>query len=343
MSIDSRVHVAVLMGGPSPEHEVSLASGDGVVNALDRERFDVTGVVITRDASWVLADGESLPVWEAVPRLKALGVEVAFIALHGRWGEDGKIQGFLDVLGLPYTGSGCAASALAMDKVRCKAVVQAQGIRVAGHVALDRATWAVDSGMVTSEVTRAFGFPCVVKPASQGSSVAIGIVHTAAEFGPAIEAAFAVEDYVMIEAFVTGKEVTCAVLDAEPTGHVRPLPVTEICPKSATWFDYNAKYTPGATEEITPAPIGAALTMEVQDMAAQVHDMIGCSGWSRSDFILGPDGPVWLEVNTVPGLTETSLYPQACAAAGIDYSTMVGMFVDDALRRAERRNAAPAR
>jgi D-alanine-D-alanine ligase len=146
-----------------------------------------------------------------------------------------------------------------------------------------------------------------------------------------------VEDNVFVEKFVKGTEVTCSVLDTDPSGRIRPLPLTEICPRTARFFDYEAKYTPGATEEITPARISDELTDDIMDMAAHVHEVMGCSGWSRSDFIIDEHGPVWIEVNTIPGMTATSLFPQAAAAAGISYEQLVASLVDDAIRRAAIR------
>lgn len=331
------LHVAVLMGGQSSEHEVSLNSGRNVLEHLDPARFEGTGIVIGKDGAWRFGDdAEAMDIYAAIAELRTRGIDCVLIALHGTFGEDGRIQGMLDLLGLPYTGSGCASSALAMDKVRSKAVVSLQGIRVAGHLALDRATWAVDSGAVLDAVQKDIGFPCVIKPADQGSSVGVEIPQNLLEFQPALERVLDVADYVMVEEFVQGRELTCSVLDADPTGYIRPLPVTEIRPKTARFFDYEAKYTPGATDEITPAEIPRELAEAIQEMAVHAHEIMGCSGWSRSDFMVDDAGPVWIEINTVPGLTRTSLYPQAAAAAGISYGQMIGKFIDAALRRAER-------
>ena len=335
----SKSHVAVFMGGRSEEHEVSLRSGAGVVKALEAESYRVSSVIIDRAGAWTVNNGAPCNPAVAMASLDHLEVDCAFIALHGPFGEDGRIQGLFDMMGLPYTGSGCGASALAMDKVRCKAVVSAQGIRVAGHLGLDRPTWAIDSGQVMEVVEKDIGFPCVIKAVSQGSSKGIAICQSILTFRQDMEQVLGVEDYVMVEAYVKGTEVTCAVLDADPSGRLRPLPVTEICPKSGTFFDYESKYTPGATDEITPARISAEMTDLVTDMAAHVHEVVGCSGWSRSDFIIDDEGPVWIEVNTIPGLTETSLFPQAAAAAGISYNQLIVALVEDALRRDEVKKA----
>jgi D-alanine-D-alanine ligase len=329
----SKIHVAVYMGGRSEEHEVSLRSGAGVASALESEGYTISRVVIGRDGQWALNGASPRHPAAALAEMDRLGVACAFIALHGPYGEDGRIQGLFDMLGMPYTGSGCAASALAMDKVRSKAVVSAQGIRVAGHLALDRPTWAIDAPQVMEAVEKDIGFPCVIKAVSQGSSKGVVICDSLLTFRRDMETVFGVEDNVFVEEFIQGTEVTCAVLDADPSGRIRPLPLTEICPRTARYFDYEAKYTPGATEEITPARVSAEITDLVMDMAAHVHEVIACSGWSRSDFIIDEKGPVWIEVNTIPGMTDTSLFPQAAAAVGISYPQLVAALVEDAMRR----------
>ncbi len=218
-----------------------------------------------------------------------------------------------------------------MDKVRSKAVVQAQGVPVAPHVAFDSALWTFEPGQVRRAVAQDIGYPCVVKSANQGSSIGIEMPESEADLDTAVARVFEVDGYILVEPLLRGVELTCAVLDAEADGRIRALPVTEIRPK-ARFFDYTAKYTPGATEEITPARIADTDTQQVQSLSVLAHEVLGCRGWSRSDYILTDTGPVWIEVNTVPGLTPTSLYPQACAADGISYEQMVCLFVEAAIR-----------
>lgn len=330
--------IAVLMGGVSPEHDVSMSSGAMVLKSLDPTKYEGLGVTVGKDGRWAVGDAAPAPAIEALPALHAAKVDCVFIALHGAFGEDGRVQGMLDILGLPYTGSGCAASALAMDKVRCKAVASSQGIRVANHIALDRETWSVDPDAVVDAVRKDLGFPCVVKTSCGGSSLGTTVPGNEAEFRVAMGEVLKHGDSVLVERFIAGREVTCGVLDAEPGGMIRPLPVTEIIPKNKGGFwTYEAKYTAGATEEITPADLTPSMTNQVMEMAAHVHEIVGCRGWSRSDFIIDAQGPVWLEVNTVPGLTPTSLYPQAAAAAGINYRDMISLFIERALRDAASR------
>lgn len=335
--MSSKPRVAVLMGGMSSEHEVSLHSGQGVTAALAGGKYEAVPITIARSGDWIFPDGAPVSVYDAVPRLRDADVSCVFIALHGAYGEDGRIQGLLDLLGLPYTGSGCAASGLAMDKVRSKAIVAAAGVRVAPEVVFDHGGWSTDSAAWVRAVAEQVGFPCVIKPACQGSSVGIEIPQNAEAFAAGVPRALHYDEVLLVEQFVRGVEVTCAVYDAEPGAPPRALPVTEIRPKTAEYFDYEAKYTPGASDEITPAEISPDLTEQVQRMAERAHSAVGCQGWSRSDFIIDDAGPVWIEINTIPGLTQTSLYPQAAAAVGISYADLMTRFIDAALDEARRK------
>jgi len=268
-----------------------------------------------------------------LPRLRALRVDCVFIALHGPFGEDGRIQGLLDVLGIPYTGSGCAASALAMDKIHSKAVARQAGVRVSDQFLLTREEWDANPDATLARVASEFGYPCLIKSPCQGSSIGMAIPKDAAQFKKSLLDVFMYGDLVMVERFIHGTEVTCAVLDTDPGKPPRALPVTEICPVESEFFDYHAKYTPGACNEITPARISPEATRKVQAIAERVHRVVGCKGFSRSDMILDGDDPVWIEVNTIPGMTETSLFPQAAAAAGISFQEMLTLFVEEALAR----------
>lgn len=323
--------VAVLMGGQSTEHEVSLRSGAGVVAALGRRGYKAVPVVIAMSGEWLFPGETPRSFHDAVARLDALRPDCVFIALHGGAGEDGRMQGLLDLMGLPYTGSGCAASALAMDKVRAKALVESAGVRVAKQIVLDAADWAGNRSGCLERIRRDIGLPCVIKAPCQGSSCGMAITFDGARLEEDLDTVMAVEGRLMVEEYIRGREVTCAVLDAEPAG-ARALPLTEICPKTAAFFDYTAKYTPGASEEITPARVPEETAAAIGAMSLAVHRAIGCAGWSRSDFLIDENGPLWLEVNTVPGLTETSLFPQAAAAVGIVYDELMELFVAAVLR-----------
>ncbi len=326
-------HVVVLMGGVSAEYDISMKSGEQIVRHLDDDEYKVTPVEITRSGEWVFPgpEREYLEISDAIPRLHALHPGCVFIALHGPFGEDGRVQGLLDMLGIPYTGSGCAASALAIDKVRSKIVAKQAGIPVADEVVFTHHEWEKDPDAITDLVEETIGFPCVVKNPLQGSSLGLAMPQAKDEFRAALEEVFGFGYTVMVEKYVEGLEVTCGVLDLDEDSGPTALPVTEIRPVKAKFFDYHAKYTPQATREITPANIEDAVRDRIQDMAICAHEAMGCRGFSRSDMIISGDDIVWLEVNTIPGFTEISLLPQAAEAAGISFSELVGKLVDAAL------------
>jgi D-alanine-D-alanine ligase len=330
--------IGVIMGGCSLEHEVSLRSGQGVSQALTATGYKVVPITILKDGHWQIDSEAPLPVFDALGRMRALALDCIFIALHGPNGEDGRIQGLFDVLGYPYTGSGCAASALSMDKPRAKDVVSAAGIPTAPKFCITQTDWHSDQTLAINHVLDVMGYPVVIKAPCQGSSCGMAIPHSTHDFIRDMNEILPLEGVVMVEAFVHGLEVTCSVLDTIRSQSVRALPVTEIRPKQSAYFDYYSKYTPGATREITPANIGESLTCRVQELAVAAHRALGCRSWSRSDFILSENGPVWLEVNTLPGLTETSLFPQAAAAAGISYNELIVLLTEDAILRHKTAN-----
>ena len=333
----SKIHVAVLMGGVSSEHEVSLRSGAKVVEALDPERYQVTPIVIEKDGAW-RCDGHAVGVCEGLAFLRDREVDCAFLALHGPFGEDGRIQGALDLMDIPYIGSGCGASAIAMDKVRTKALVEHAGVKVAPQLVIRREQWQADPEAWVARVTEKLGFPCVVKDPCQGSSLHMAIPADVSAFREALVPIFRDTHWLMVERFLEGPEVTCGVLDVEAGNAPIALPVTEIRPVTAACFDSVAKYTPGATEELTPAPISEPARCKVQAMAVCAHETVGCRGLSRSDMILVDDEPIFIEINTIPGMTETSLYPQAAAVHRLSFADVVRLLIERAL--ADRGQAA---
>lgn len=321
-----KVRVAILAGGFSSERDVSLRSGEMVRRNLDPERY-VAEVIDLKDllppASLSWAD------------LKARH-DVVFIALHGEGGEDGTLQGALDLLDMPYTGSGVYSSALAMNKWRTKQVYTANGIPTADALAFDlRYAPMPDASEVSRQAEARFGYPYVLKADNQGSSFGVYIVRSAAEFEDAWKGASGFSPEILIERFVPGTEVTCGVIG----GHdLQALPIVEIVP-AGEWFDFEAKYTPGAAEEIVPARISPALTERVQELAVNAHKALGCWGMSRTDMRITPEGEIYvLETNTIPGLTEGSLLPKEARAAGIMLPELFTRLLDFALmRHAERR------
>lgn len=306
MSAASLPHVAVLMGGWSSERPVSLSSGNACADALEAEGFRVTRVDVGRNVAEVLAQ---------------LKPDVAFNALHGPFGEDGCVQGILEVLGIPYTHSGVLASALAMNKPKAKDVMKAAGVPVAESVLAHRLDAAKAHAMEP---------PYVVKPPNEGSSFGVLIVHEDAIKPP--QQLYADDwphgDIVMIERYVAGRELTCAVLGD------KPFDVIEITTDSR-FYDYHAKYAEGGSKHVLPAQISPNIYQNVRMLALRAHEALGCRGVSRADFRYDdrPDGTgalICLEVNTQPGMTATSLVPDMAAYAGMDFGALVRWMVEDA-------------
>lgn len=326
----ARRHILVVKGGTSLEHDVSVNSGSQIEAHLDRSRYHLHSVTITRSGEWVFDDDSDtyFDIAEALPRLRKMHIDCVFIALHGPRGEDGRIQGMFDMLNIPYVGSGCAASALAMDKVRSKMIAREVGIPLAPDVIFSQASWEASADAVCEEVDGKLGFPCVVKSPWQGSSLGMGIPHDEDAFREAVEDCLAYGRTVLVEKFVTGTEFACSVLDVEEGVEPIGLPITEIRPATKGFFDYHSKYTPGASVEITPAEISEERTRQLQEISVRAHKAIGCRGLSRSDIIANENEVVWLEINTLPGMTGTSLFPQAAAAAGIPFQDLITRLIE---------------
>ncbi len=323
--------VAVVMGGPSHEHDVSLKSGAQVMRALAGE--GARAVLIQKDGQWRIDEVPQGSVGQALDHLRAT-VDVAVIALHGPFGEDGTIQGMLEGFGIRYTGSGVAASALAMDKLRTKRVYRACGLPTPDFEALDRRQWQHKGRIWLQEVGERLGYPLVVKPLKNGSSFGVSFPKNADELLMAVERLVAEGNDLLLERYIKGREATCGVLEWGAT-KIEALPVTEIIPNPEfEFFDYVAKYTPGATQEITPAPLPEPMTREVQRLALEAHLALGCRDLSRTDVMIDPVyGPMLLETNTLPGMTGTSLLPQAAAVIGLDFRSLVKLLINNALSR----------
>jgi D-alanine-D-alanine ligase len=303
----SKKHVAVLMGGFSSERPVSLASGKECADALERAGYRVTRVDVDRDVANTLRD---------------LKPDVAFNALHGPFGEDGTIQGILEFLAIPYTHSGVLASALAMDKKLAKIVAAAAGIQVAESKVMPRSAFTSSHPMKP---------PYVVKPVAEGSSFGVVIVKADQPHPPQIftSAEWAYGDNLMVERYVPGRDLTCTVM-----GDVA-LAVTDVVPQGHDFYDYDAKYAEGGSKHVCPAEISPFIYQKVRTLALTAHQAIGCRGVSRSDFryddSFSENGElVWLEINTQPGMTPTSLAPEMAAHAGHTFEDFVSWMVEDA-------------
>lgn len=305
----SGIKVALLAGGASGERDISLASGAGAREALIEAGFavDTFDPAVKSDLK-ALIDGR---------------YDVAFICLHGKYGEDGTIQGLLEVIGLPYIGSGVWSSSIAMDKARAKVFYRHFNINTPVGVTLHRGKpYNVDT------IVSKAGVPCVAKPANEGSAIGVHIVNDAAELADAIEAVFKIDNEVIVETYIDGTEMTVAVLgNSDP----QALPVIEIVPKN-DFYDFESKYAPGGSEHICPARIDEPTTARVQEIAVAAHKALGCRGMSRTDIIMDKQGVCWvLETNTVPGMTSTSLLPDAARKAGYTFPQLCTKLIELAL------------
>ncbi len=321
-----RTVVGVLRGGPSSEYEVSLNSGATVLAELDRSRFEPRDIFIGRDGTWHLG-GRPVPINKALQ-----GADVVFNALHGEYGEDGTVQRILDIHGMPYTGSGSLASAIALSKHRTKELLEPYGIRMAQGVLVS----PEDDGQLEIDVMRvfnAFPAPWVIKPAASGSSVGVSVVRDYTKLPDAIRDAQRIGPKVLVEEFVRGREATVGVADnfrGEETYAFFPVEI--ILPGNAACWTYEAKYD-GSSQEICPGNFTHAQKEELITTAKKVHKALGLSHYSRSDFIVTPRGAYFLEVNTLPGLTSESLLPKAVKAAGATLSEFFSHLIDLALKK----------
>ena len=364
--MSGRIRVGILFGGASEEREISLASGLMIAENLPKDRYDVRLLdtlalmarhpglspelrdkAIALQASKPLRslpshEGLSQAMRDQVLRAEALaqsatqalgspgerGIDVAFLALHGKYGEDGTIQGFLELTGTPYTGSGVLASALAMDKVMAKRVLAAEGVPLPRGVHLGSADLAFDGAAALARANALL--PAVVKPSKQGSSVGMSLVDSSAAMEAAVRLALQHDDEALVEERIFGTEITVGVLGKPGSAELEALPVVEIVPRRE-FFDYKAKYDPDQCEEICPARIYEESMRQAQSLAIRAHRALSCRGYSRTDMILGPKGPIVLEVNTLPGMTMNSLLPKAAAAAGIPFGELLHRIVSLAL------------
>ena len=314
MSIDPQaMRIAVLAGGMSGEREISLASGEGAAAALQEAGFKVTMLDPAQtDDLKTLIDG---------------GFDAAFLCMHGKYGEDGTLQGLLEILGLPYTGPGVWSSATAMDKSKAKVFYERAGIPTPPSVTLEDSNTAIE---IVKSFAEGSGFPLVVKPATEGSALGVSIVADETELDDAVGQAFAIDREILVERFIDGTEITVAVL-----GNSQPyaLPVIEIVPCNQ-FYDFESKYAPGGSKHICPATLPADQASRAQELAIAAHEVLECSGMSRTDMIVEADGQIWvLETNTIPGMTKTSLLPDAAKAAGISFPELCTRLIEFAIEK----------
>jgi D-alanine-D-alanine ligase len=315
------MRVAVLKGGSSLERGVSLRSAARVEDALSRLGHEVIPIDVGPDL---------------VDRLRGDRPDVAFIALHGPGGEDGTVQELLEILAIPYTGPGVAACALCMDKVAAKHVLRSAGLPTPDWFAFNSTAFReLGAADTLEEIEERLGFPLVVKPASQGSSLGVEFASDRDEVPEALVAAFSYDDRVLLERYVRGRELAVSVLGSEP------LPVVEAIPREEDFFNFEARYEIGRTEYVCPAELSEAASDEVRGLSQRTYETLGASGFARVDLMLGDGGPQVLEVNAIPGLTDTSLFPMAAEAAGIEFGELVSRIIELAFGH-HRGAAAPA-
>ena len=307
-----KLQIALLAGGKSGERQVSLKGAAEVIKALNPDKYEVKQYDPAADLALLAADSEKL--------------DAAFILLHGLFGEDGTMQGFLDLLGVPYQGSGVLGSAIAMDKDLSKILYKNYGLTVPDWIMLEKdAPQSPD----IDDILQKIDLPLVVKPARQGSSLGMGIARTKEELAAAIQKAFQYDSEVMLEQYISGREITVGVIGNDT---LTALPLVEIIPNEQyDFFDYEAKYQPGATREVCPAEFDEKLTARAQEYGLAAHRALRLRGYSRTDMIVTNDNIYILETNTIPGMTPTSLLPQAAAAAGLSFSALLDKLLELAM------------
>jgi len=345
---ERKLRVAVVFGGRSTEHAISCLSAGSVLSELDRDRFDVVPVGITVDGAWVLGSAEpkALAAGELSTELVVPsnlvpmapervgevlgGIDVVFPVLHGAYGEDGTIQGLLELAGIPYAGAGVLASAAAMDKEFGKKLLAAEGLPIGPYAVLRRGVDTLDA-----EARERLGLPVFVKPARAGSSTGITKVTDWAELDAAIVTARLIDPKVIVEAAINGREIECGVLEY-PDGRVdSSLPAEiRIVADGVEWYDYDAKYVDDACEFDIPAKLPDAVTARIRTLAIRAFNALDCQGLARVDFFVGPDDTITVnELNTMPGFTAMSLYPKMWAVTGVDYPTLLTTLLETAMAR----------
>jgi D-alanine-D-alanine ligase len=365
-----KLRVGVIFGGRSGEHEVSLASAASVLSAIDRSRYEPVPMGIAKDGQWVVggdplralaqAAGVTLALPAAgeataspgapapalarvrtaggLPAGVAASLDVIFPVLHGPYGEDGTVQGLLELADLPYVGAGVLASAVGMDKATMKTVFRGHGLPVVPHLVVREDEWAADPAAVTREAARVAGYPCFVKPSNLGSSVGISKVTSERDLSDAVTTALAHDRKILIERGIRCREIEVSVL-----GNDRPEASVpgEVLP-GKEWYDYEAKYTDGIAKLVIPAPVTPALTAEFQRIAVAAFRAIDAAGLARVDFFLEDDERIWLnEINTIPGFTRFSAYPRLWEASGLSYARLIDRLIELALERHSTKRRPP--
>jgi D-alanine-D-alanine ligase len=354
-----KIRIGVIFGGRSGEHEVSLASAKGIMNAMDREKYEIVPIGITKEGRWI-ASGDPMKALEAgapeesvpaallgdpsqrglmrleesetaVTTTRLAEIDVVFPVLHGPYGEDGTVQGLLELADVPYVGAGVLGSALGMDKVVMKTVFQARGLPVVAYLVFKRREWERDPQGVMRRIEETLDYPCFIKPANLGSSVGVSKVHGQSELAPALDLAARYDRKILAEQGVNAREIEVSVL-----GNDDPIVSVpgEIVP-SREFYDYVAKYVDDRSELVIPADLPPETTRQIQKLALEAYLAVDCAGMARADFLLDKDsGQIYVgELNTIPGFTPISMYPRLWEASGISYSELIDRLIELALER----------
>ncbi|XOU94149.1 MAG: D-alanine--D-alanine ligase family protein [Candidatus Kerfeldbacteria bacterium] len=327
--MSKKIKVAVISGGTSSERSVSIKSAKQVYDNLPEDKYISILINITKDGRWLYNNKKPLKLYDSKTGYKKSELkkfDVAFIALHGQFGEDGKIQALLDIIGLPYTGSGVLASALAMDKIKTSELVKLSGVAVPKQLVIEKSFKDVKS------LKNVLTYPCFVKPNKSGSSLGISRVESLKELPKALKLAFKEDNTVLVEEFIDGREITCGVLGNSEKGKIVILPPVEIVPKNK-FFDFKAKYDDDWVDEICPAKITSGQTKKVQELSKQIHLLIGGDGLTRTDFILKDNVYYFLEINTIPGITEESICPKEAKAIGLSFGEFLSQQIKLAMNK----------
>ena len=341
MGIVNKTNIAVLMGGWSHEHGISIKSGKAVFDNLDNSKYCRRAVIITPESNVKILPPETKPDDEilqkietktfisAFSELEKWNIDATVLALHGRGGEDGVIQGFLETLKIPYTHSGVLSSAISMHKIITRQIYKCNNIKIPAGIVLQKSD-DLEQLIQNAE----FGFPMIVKPPQLGSSFGIKIVENIEQLENSLKELWNIDKQILVEKYIKGNEFTCVVINKKFGEKAEPMPVTEIVPVNSEFFDYEAKYTVGATEEITPARIDALLAKKIQNIAVKCHEILLCEGVSRTDFMLSNNGNLFvLETNTIPGMTETSFVPQVARAVGMSFGELLDIMINYAMEK----------
>lgn len=344
--------IALIYGGESSEHSVSCVTAVGVLAAIDKSKYHVIEIGITPkgrlvqhsvDLNWTLADNPTVP--ESAPSVlmpvgggelrlstgESLGkIDIAFPVLHGPNGEDGSVQGLLQLCHIPFVGNGVLASAVAMDKDKAKAVFREAGIRVAGQLAISNSQFKTSSQAFLDEVAKKFDFPVFVKPSRSGSSVGVSLVKSSQDLQSAIDLALTHDQTALVEERIIGREVECSVLQL-PNGTLKVSLAGEILVTSRDFYDYEAKYLGGGADLKVPTTLTAAELSEMQELAKKAFTALGCTGLARTDFFLTDSGFVLTEVNTMPGFTPISMYPALWKVSGVSYPELIETLIQNGL------------